>query len=76
MEEAVKLMFNKIIEDYRQKAYHGYDEPTTLVSLLLSTEENGQQIPDAERVFPTADMIGECFSLFAAGSDTTANTLG
>jgi len=63
-----------ILEESRNRARSEGDEPTTLISLLLSIQETEQDVSDDERIYPERAILGECFSLFVAGADSTANT--
>ena len=69
----VKDLFRSIIEETRRR---GDDGPTTLISVLLAMAEKETDSPQIDMVYPPDHIIGECFSWFAAGGDTTANTLG
>ena len=71
-----KKLFTTMIDEAKEESKRSGDEHNTLISLLLGVAEKEKHLPEEERLYPLSDMIGECFSFFGAGADTTANTLG
>eukprot|EP01129_Flabellula_baltica_P001046 TRINITY_DN10962_c0_g1_i1.p1 TRINITY_DN10962_c0_g1~~TRINITY_DN10962_c0_g1_i1.p1 ORF type:complete len:487 (-),score=87.66 TRINITY_DN10962_c0_g1_i1:32-1492(-) len=69
-------MFDRYVLDLisRKQSSGSYRDEYSLISMLLQFREEESDI--AEEIYPICDIVGECFSFFGAGQDTTARTLG
>lgn len=65
LQSAIDAHDNQKVENAQEKEFEGTD----LISLLL--ESNVTQ-DDKKHFYSRQDMIGECYSIFRAGEDTTA----
>jgi len=67
----MKSMFAGILEQTKLQLDQG-EAPKTLVSLLLSAHYSDPNV--AKNVYPIDEILGECFSVWSAGHETTAYT--